>query len=183
MVCLQPKQGCVCAPGMRSNVCYRRRNHLNSFLNQWPFEVLFEDDHLLLINKPPSLVVHPGSGHTNGTLAHGLVHLYNDLPGVAEGRAGLVHRLDKDTSGILLVAKDEQTLQTMMVAFKERLVKKSTMRCYCAAHKSHVAVLSRPWGDIRLFGRKWPLCSRAGSMRRPVGASRNAIPMAGAWQK
>ncbi len=88
------------------------------------FEVLFEDDHLLLINKPPSLVVHPGSGHTKGTLAHGLVHLYNDLPGVAEGRAGLVHRLDKDTSGILLVAKDEQTLQTMMVAFKERLVKK-----------------------------------------------------------
>ena len=89
------------------------------------FEILFEDEHLLLINKPPGLVVHPGSGHKRGTLAHGLLSLRQDLPGLAEGRPGLVHRLDKDTSGILLVAKSEPVLRSLMTAFQERSVEKT----------------------------------------------------------
>ncbi len=88
------------------------------------FEILFEDKDLVLINKPPGLVVHPGSGHQRGTLAHGLLHLYRDLPAVDEGRAGLVHRLDKETSGVLLVAKNESTLAALMAAFQERRVSK-----------------------------------------------------------
>ena len=89
-----------------------------------PFEILFEDEDLVLINKPPGLVVHPGSGHQSGTLAHGLLHLYHDLPAVEEGRAGLVHRLDKDTSGVLLAAKNASTLAALMTAFQERRVSK-----------------------------------------------------------
>ena len=88
------------------------------------FDILFEDNDLILINKPPGLVVHPGSGHKNGTLAHGLLYLHHDLPGVEEGRAGLVHRLDKDTSGILLAAKNESALRAMMAAFQDRSVEK-----------------------------------------------------------
>lgn len=88
------------------------------------FDILFEDEHLLLINKPPGLVVHPGSGHKHGTLAHGLIGLYHDLPGREEGRPGLVHRLDKDTSGILLVAKNDRSLRAMQALFQERRVEK-----------------------------------------------------------
>ena len=88
------------------------------------FDIVFEDDHLLLINKAPGLVVHPGSGHNSGTLAHGLLFLHSDLPGAEEGRPGLVHRLDKDTSGLLLVAKNEQALRILMAAFQERSIEK-----------------------------------------------------------
>lgn len=88
------------------------------------FDILFEDSDFILINKPPGLVVHPGCGHKNGTLAHGLLYLHHNLPRVEEGRAGLVHRLDKDTSGILLAAKNEWALRAMMVAFQDRAVDK-----------------------------------------------------------
>ena len=67
------------------------------------FAVAFEDDALLVINKPAGLVVHPGSGNMGGTLMNGVMHRYPDL--AALPRAGIVHRLDKDTSGLLLVAK------------------------------------------------------------------------------
>lgn len=88
------------------------------------FEVLFEDEDLLLLSKPPGLTVHPGSGQKSGTLANGLLYRYATLPGLAEGRAGLVHRLDKDTSGLLLVARNERCLQALMAAFQERSVRK-----------------------------------------------------------
>lgn len=89
------------------------------------FTVLFEDEHLLVIDKPPGLVVHPASGHTSGTLVHGLLHYCQDLPSAETGRPGIVHRLDKDTSGVLLVAKNEQSLCALMTAFKDRKIHKT----------------------------------------------------------
>lgn len=86
------------------------------------FAVLFEDEHLLVINKPSGVVVHPAVGHVSGTLVHGLLHHCGDLPASESGRPGIVHRLDKDTSGVLLVAKNEQTLRLLAAAFKERQV-------------------------------------------------------------
>ncbi|MCR9191662.1 MAG: 23S rRNA pseudouridine(1911/1915/1917) synthase RluD [Gammaproteobacteria bacterium] len=68
-----------------------------------PLDIVFEDEHILIINKPPGLIVHPGTGNPNGTLLNALLHhdkCMHDLP-----RAGIVHRLDKDTSGLLVVAK------------------------------------------------------------------------------
>jgi len=68
-----------------------------------PLDIVFEDEELLVIDKPPGLVVHPGSGNWSGTLMNALLH---HVPGIAEvPRAGIVHRLDKDTSGLLVVAK------------------------------------------------------------------------------
>jgi 23S rRNA pseudouridine1911/1915/1917 synthase len=70
------------------------------------FEVVHEDADLIVVDKPPGLVVHPGSGHRGGTLAAGLLHRYPELEGVGDpGRWGLVHRLDRDTSGLLLVGR------------------------------------------------------------------------------
>lgn len=72
-------------------------------------DILFEDAELLILNKPPGLVVHPGHGNPNGTLVNGLVHHLNNLPTHRNGetRPGLVHRIDKDTSGLLVIAKSE----------------------------------------------------------------------------
>ncbi|HKZ19453.1 MAG TPA: RluA family pseudouridine synthase [Acidimicrobiia bacterium] len=74
-----------------------------------PFQVRYEDEHLLVVDKPAGVVVHPGAGRESRTLAAGLLRLYPELEGVGgEFRAGLVHRLDKETSGLLLVARAEE---------------------------------------------------------------------------
>lgn len=75
-----------------------------------PLEILHEDDDLLIVNKQPGMVVHPGHGNYEGTLVNALAWHLKDTPGFAEGdmRAGLVHRIDKDTSGLLVVAKNER---------------------------------------------------------------------------
>lgn len=89
------------------------------------FPVLFEDAHLLVLSKPPGLVVHPACGHARGTLVHGLLHHCQALPGGEGGRPGIVHRLDKDTSGVMLVAKSEIALRRLMADFKDRKIQKT----------------------------------------------------------
>lgn len=75
-------------------------------------EVVFEDPHLLIVNKPAGLVVHPAPGHWQGTLLNGL--LGRDPKAAALPRAGIVHRLDKDTSGLMVVARDRQTMEALV---------------------------------------------------------------------
>jgi len=89
------------------------------------FPILFEDESLLVLSKPPGLVVHPACGHSAGTLVHGLLHHCSDLPTADGGRPGIVHRLDKDTSGVMLVAKSESALRTLMADFKDRRIRKT----------------------------------------------------------
>ncbi len=87
-----------------------------------PINIIYEDDYLLLINKTPGLVVHPGFGNHDGTLVNALMYHLKDLPlfNSGEARPGLVHRLDKDTSGILVVAKTEQALSNLSKQFFDR---------------------------------------------------------------
>ena len=71
-----------------------------------PFRVLYQDDDLLVVDKPAGTVVHPGAGRETGTLASGLLERFPEFEGIGqERRSGMVHRLDKDTSGLLLVAR------------------------------------------------------------------------------
>jgi len=87
------------------------------------FGVLYEDEAVVVVDKPAGLVVHPGSGRQRGTLAAGLVERYPELVGVgAEGRWGLVHRLDKDTSGALLVARTQDSYRELTEAIRRRRV-------------------------------------------------------------
>ena len=89
-------------------------------------EVVFEDPHLIVINKPPGLVVHPAPGHARGTLVQGLLHHIPDLKGIGgTERPGIIHRLDKDTSGLIVAAKDDETHQALSRAFKDRAVEKT----------------------------------------------------------
>jgi len=72
-----------------------------------PLDIVFEDDTVIVVNKPAGMVVHPGHGNYSGTLVNGLIHHIENLPTNANERPGLVHRIDKDTSGLLVVAKTE----------------------------------------------------------------------------
>jgi len=93
---------------------------------QISFEILFEDSHLLVLSKPPGLVVHPGSGNLTGTLVNGLLYHCQAIAGVGDDmvRPGIVHRLDKDTSGLMVVAKEDSTHRKLVDAFKLRMVEK-----------------------------------------------------------
>jgi 23S rRNA pseudouridine1911/1915/1917 synthase len=87
------------------------------------FAVLHQDDAVIVVDKPAGVVVHPGSGRTGGTLAAGLVHRFPDLGGVgAADRSGLVHRLDKDTSGALLVARTQRSFDFLTAELRARRI-------------------------------------------------------------
>lgn len=91
-----------------------------------PLEIHYEDSFLLVLSKPPGLVVHPGSGNHVGTLVNGLLYHCQSIVNVGEDvlRPGIVHRLDKDTSGLMVVAKEERAHRRLVEAFKERRVEK-----------------------------------------------------------
>ena len=85
---------------------------------------VYEDDHIIIVNKPPNLVVHPGHGNYSGTLLNGLVHHFENLPKNVDGRPGLVHRIDKDTSGLLVVAKTSKALTNLSQQFLSKTIQR-----------------------------------------------------------
>jgi len=88
-----------------------------------PLDIVYEDDDLIVINKPAGLIVHPGAGVSEGTLANGLVWHFNQLSGKAGViRPGIVHRIDKDTSGLIVVAKNDHSHQALSEQFSSRKV-------------------------------------------------------------
>jgi 23S rRNA pseudouridine1911/1915/1917 synthase len=90
-----------------------------------PLRVVFEDEHLVVVDKPPGLVVHPAAGHDDGTLVNALLAHCRDLRGIGgELRPGIVHRIDKDTSGLLVVAKDDATMTGLGADFKIHRIKR-----------------------------------------------------------
>ncbi len=88
------------------------------------FAVLFEDEHLAVIHKPPGLAVHPGPGDGGHTLVNGLIFRWGELARTGGVRPGIVHRLDKDTEGLMIVAKQEQALRLLSRQFQERAIHK-----------------------------------------------------------
>lgn len=88
-----------------------------------PLHILYEDEHLAIVNKPYDMVVHPARGHWSGTLVNALRHHFGELSGLnGDYRAGIVHRLDRDTSGVILIAKDEITHKDLSLLFENRKV-------------------------------------------------------------
>lgn len=89
-------------------------------------DVIFENDDLIVINKPPGMVVHPAAGHDSGTLVHAVLGYDPDIEGVGgEERPGVVHRLDKDTSGLILLAKNDKAHHWLQEQFRDRKVQKT----------------------------------------------------------
>ena len=107
-----------------------------------PLVIIYEDDDLLVIDKPAGMVVHPAPGHADGTLVNAILHHCPDIRGVGgERRPGLVHRLDKETSGLIVVAKHDAAHRTLQAQFKARTVHKE----YLALVEGH---LDPPQGRI-----------------------------------
>lgn len=93
-----------------------------------PLDIVFEDEELIVLNKPAGLVVHPGHGNYSGTLVNGLIYHFQNLPNNSSDRPGLIHRIDKDTSGLLVVAKTEYSMANLAKQFFNR----TTQRRYLA---------------------------------------------------
>ena len=90
-----------------------------------PLEILYQDADLAVLNKPAGLVVHPGAGHPSGTLVNALLHHITDLSGIGgESRPGIVHRLDRGTSGVMVIAKNDTAHQELSRQFQDREVEK-----------------------------------------------------------
>ncbi|MGZ3794891.1 MAG: RluA family pseudouridine synthase [Pseudobdellovibrionaceae bacterium] len=90
---------------------------------EFPLDILFEDEHLIVINKPSGLVVHPAAGHSQDTLVNALLYHVKDLSmKFGEQRPGIVHRLDKETSGILVIAKNDKSHENLTQQFKQRSI-------------------------------------------------------------
>jgi len=101
---------------------------------QMPLDIVYEDDTLLVVNKPAGLVVHPGHGNYSGTLINGLLYHFGQLPKNSNNRPGLVHRIDKDTSGLLVVAKTEYAMAHLAQQFHDK-----------TSERQYLALV---WGDV-----------------------------------
>lgn len=127
-----------------------RRSRLEA--EPFPLDILFEDADLVVVNKPAGMTVHPGAGARSGTLVNALLHHCADLSGVGgEERPGIVHRLDRDTTGVLLVAKNDLAHRDLAAQFKARTVS-----------KLYEALV---WGQPRFT---------SGSIDKPIGRHRTA---------
>ena len=99
-----------------------------------PLDIVYEDDSLLVVNKPAGMVVHPGHGNYSGTLINALIYRFDNLPNNSSDRPGLVHRIDKDTSGLLVIAKTEQAMAHLSLQFAEK-----------TSEREYIALV---WGNV-----------------------------------
>lgn len=112
-----------------------------------PLDVVYEDSSLIGIDKPNSMVVHPGPGHEKDTLANGLIYLYENLPNLPDPtRPGIVHRLDKETSGILVVARTAEGFFDLKDQFKKREVDKEYLALVEGSFDERSGLIDAPVG-------------------------------------
>jgi 23S rRNA pseudouridine1911/1915/1917 synthase len=112
-----------------------------------PLDIQYEDKDMLLVNKPAGMVVHPAPGHEHGTLVNAILAHCPDLQGVGgERRPGIVHRLDKDTSGLIIVAKNDLALQMLQEQFKRREIKKVYLALVDGHFSQFEAIIDAPIG-------------------------------------
>jgi 23S rRNA pseudouridine1911/1915/1917 synthase len=111
-------------------------------------DVVWEDEHLLVVDKPAGVVVHPGTGHRSGTLVHGL--LAHDAAGGDEDRPGIVHRLDRDTSGLLVVARSDEAHDRLQELIRRRRVERRYLALVKGTPRSRTGRIEAPIGRDRL---------------------------------
>jgi 23S rRNA pseudouridine1911/1915/1917 synthase len=113
-----------------------------------PLEILYEDEHLLILNKPAGLVVHPAPGHASGTLVHALLaHCPDSLSGIGGvQRPGIVHRLDKDTSGALAIAKTDQAHQHLQAQIQAKTAQREYLGVVYGSPKAETGSINQPIG-------------------------------------
>lgn len=111
-----------------------------------PINIVYEDDDLLVINKKSGMVVHPGNGNTSGTLVNALMHYTKNLSNKEAFRPGIVHRIDKDTSGLMLVAKNDKAHDILAEGFKNKTIKREYIALVCSVIGEDSGVIDAPIG-------------------------------------
>ncbi len=127
-----------------------------------PLKVVYENEDLLVIDKPPGLVVHPAHGHESGTLANALVAHYPDLPRDEQNRPGIVHRLDKDTSGLIVVARTEEARRDLQRQFEEGRVEKRYLALVEGRVEPRSGVVDAPIGRDPRHRKRMAVVPRGG---------------------
>jgi 23S rRNA pseudouridine1911/1915/1917 synthase len=141
-------------PGDRVTVAVPPPTPLNLEPESIPLEILYEDEHLLIVNKPAGLVVHPAPGHATGTLVHALLAhcqsengLETSLSGIGGvQRPGIVHRLDKDTSGALVIAKTDQAHQNLQAQIQAKTAQREYLGIVYGKPRSETGSIDKPIG-------------------------------------
>lgn len=111
-----------------------------------PINIVYEDDDLLVINKKSGMVVHPGNGNTSGTLVNALMHYTKNLSNKEAFRPGIVHRIDKDTSGLMLVAKNDKAHDILAEGFKNKTIRREYIALVCGVIEEDTGVIDAPIG-------------------------------------
>lgn len=155
------KSGTVLRPGQRVQVSLPPPPPSTIEPEPIPLVVLYEDDWLLIINKPAGLVVHPAAGHQQGTLVNALLHRWQGTrQGMDVTRLGLVHRLDKDTSGVLVIAKDVATLAALSAQFKRREVQKEYLALTWGRFREPTGLIRAPIGRHPVHRKRMTITAR-----------------------
>lgn len=132
-----------------------------------PLDILYEDRDLIVVNKPPGMVVHPAAGHGGGTLVNALLHHCRDLSGIGgEQRPGIVHRLDKDTSGVMVAAKNDCAHQGLGHQFKVHSITRRYLALVCGLVKDDEGIVDSAIGRHPIHRKKMSTRARIG--RRAV---------------
>lgn len=134
-----------------------------------PLDILYEDDQLLILNKPPGLVVHPAPGHQDGTLVNALLAHCDQLAGIGGvQRPGIVHRLDKDTSGALAIAKTDLAHQQLQAQFKTKTARRDYLAVIYGAPAASSGTIDAPVGRHLIDRKKQAVIPEAKGGRRAV---------------
>jgi len=133
-----------------------------------PLDIIFEDEDVLVINKPAGMVVHPAAGHNSGTLVHAVLSHAPGMEGIGgEGRPGVVHRLDKDTSGVVILAKNDPAHRWLQNQFRERKVNKTYLALIDGTPPTPTGRIEAPVGRDERMRRRMAVV--------PPGKGRDAI--------
>ena len=131
-------------PGDTIKIVYPPSSVLLEASEDIEFDLLYEDNSIVVINKPPGLVVHPSAGHDKGTLVHGLLYRCNQLSSSDPIRPGVVHRLDKDTSGVMVIAKSNKAHDHLAQQFKKREIKKRYLALVHGTAEKEKGIINLP---------------------------------------
>ena len=142
-----------------------------------PLDILYQDSDVVVLNKPAGLVVHPAPGHASGTLVNALLHHCPDLGGIGgEIRPGIVHRLDKDTSGTIVVAKNAAALEALAKQFKDRTVRKTYLALVYGELKKDAGTIDLPIGRHPVHRKQMSTTTHKGRQAETVWQVREQFP-------
>src|SRR6266850_1167400 len=134
-----------------------------------PLDILYEDADCVVVNKAPGIVVHPAAGRSSGTLVNALLHHCADLAGVGgERRPGIVHRLDKDTSGVMIVAKNMRVFHQLVAQFKNRTVEKEYIALVWGGMRADRGTIDRAIGRHRSDRKRMSSLHMGGRAREAI---------------